>query len=80
MDFLTGVLAGEVVDARVSDKIRAAEIAAKVGVGAERGHDDRLVKALADATFEVFAGDPRLDELAQRWVQAIGALMRGDDA
>ena len=79
MDFLEGVLDGNHADAKVSDKIRAAEIAAKVGVGAERGHDDKLVKALADATFEVFAGDERLGALHEAWVKVIGSHVRGGE-
>ena len=62
----------------VGDRLRALNILAKYGLGADRSHhDEELVGLLAQATAEVFAGDVRLEELRESWVRVIGAHMRG---
>ena len=60
------------------DRLRALEILAKYGLGADRSyHDEEPVGLLAQETAEVFAGDPRLEELHEAWVRVIGAHVRG---
>lgn len=63
-----------------SDRLKAIDLMAKYGLGANKGHDEALVAQLARVTAEVFQDDPRLAELHERWVKVIGAHIRGDDA
>ena len=74
---------GEIADGAggkttVGDRLRALEILAKYGLGADRSHhDEELVGLLAQVTAELFAGDVRLEELHETWVRVISAHMRG---
>ena len=62
----------------VGDRLRALDILAKYGIGADRSHhDEELVGLLAQATAEVFAGDVRLEELHEAWARVIGDHVRG---
>lgn len=60
-----------------ADRLKAIDLMAKYGLGANKGHDEALVAQLARVTAEVFAGDERLGELHERWVKVIGAHVRG---
>ncbi len=62
----------------VGDRLRALDILAKYGLGADRSrHDEELVRLLAQVTAKVLAGDVRLEELHDAWVRVIGAHVRG---
>ena len=61
----------------VGDRLRALDILAKYGLGADRSHhDEELVGLLALVTAEVFAGDPRLGELREAWVRVMSSSRR----
>ena len=62
----------------VGDRLRALDILAKYGLGADRSHhDEELVGLLAQVTAEVFDGDERLTLLHERWIAVIGDHIRG---
>lgn len=67
------------VSASPSDRIKALEMAGRYGLGPQKGHDEALVSRLARITGEVFGDDPRLEELHHRWIEVIGAHLRGED-
>lgn len=62
----------------VKEQRLAIDALLKYGLGANPNADQALIAKLGRITGEVFGDDPRLEELHRRWVEVIGAHLRGD--